>query len=361
MVTNTKIALMYWSTKIGGISTIIPSIVDKMKDRQSTRVYVFLKRRNGKSGLSGKALYHFFSENIYRGHQLRFFLWLLWGLYRTNPDYMVTFLNRFAFVAVLYKLIAWFFGRKPQVIVNQAIVTSAYLQQYEAWYWHSLTKYVFRYADRIIVNARTIRDDLCHNFSVSSDKICYIPSWIKPMNINHTHKTKYDCIFVGRLAPEKGIETVLDTAEMCRKKIRSFSLAIIGDGALRFWMEDAIRKRGLGPCVSYLGYQKNPRRIMQQARLLLLPSYNEGLPMVVLEAYSVGVPVAVTPFLGAEEAVEHNKTGIIVKRSNYPTAVYELLKNETKLSKMGRVGLEKAKKDFSMKNLDRFIEAIFSS
>lgn len=83
--------------------------------------------------------------------------------------------------------------------------------------------------------------------------------------------------------------------------------------------------------------------------------------MVILEAYSAGTPVAVTPFPGAQEAVEHNKTGIIVERSKYPESVYKLLGNNGRLKQMGIAGRQKAKRDFSVKNLDRFIEAIFTA
>ena len=83
--------------------------------------------------------------------------------------------------------------------------------------------------------------------------------------------------------------------------------------------------------------------------------------MVILEGYSVGIPAAVTPFLGANEAVEHNKTGIIVSRRDYSEAVFRLLRDAKKLTGMGKAARLKAKNDFSMKNLDLFVKTIFAT
>ena len=65
--------------------------------------------------------------------------------------------------------------------------------------------------------------------------------------------------------------------------------------------------------------------------------------MVILEGYSVGIPAAVTPFLGANEAVEHNKTGIIVSRRDYSEAVFRLLR-DAKINGYGKSRTIKSKK-----------------
>ncbi|MDP1722375.1 MAG: glycosyltransferase [Candidatus Gottesmanbacteria bacterium] len=362
MKTDVSVAILYWSTKIGGVATIIPSIAARLRQRHATSVSVFLKRRDGIiTRAAERARFHYFSKNTYSGAKIAFMSWLLHNLFIAKPDYILVFLNRFTLVAVLYKLSAALLGRKTVIVIDQAAVLDSYLYQYESWYWKPMMRACFTFVDRIIVNSRAIEKDLNHNFSVSSAKIRLVRSWVVPAKRARTMKKRYDCIFVGRLSPEKGIETLLDTAVYCQTKIPGFSLAIIGDGALKGWMIEDIRKRGLAPNISYLGYQINPRKFMRQASLLLLPSYNEGLPMVILEAYSVGIPVAVTPFLGAGEAVENGKTGIITGRDEYPAAVCRLLGDTKKLADMGRAAHIKAKNDFGMQNLDRFVETIFAT
>lgn len=363
MKTNTSVALIYWDTKIGGVSTSIPSLAARLLRRPSTNVSVFLKRQNTGTHLvtDRQAQYHYFSKNVYSGHKIRFAFWLFYKLLISKPDYIIVFLNRFTLVAVLYQSVSSLFSRKPIIFVGQVVVASAYLRQYESWYWKPILMGCFARVDGIIVNTNAIAEDLCQNFLVPSAKIRLIKNWVTPAPLALLMKKHYDCIFVGRLSPEKGIETILDTVEFCLKKLPGFSLAIVGDGILKDWLLKSIQERGLTHCISFLGYQKNPRTFMQQARLLLLPSYNEGLPMVILEAYSVGVPAVVTPFLGADEAVENGKTGVIAGRSDFPSAVLGLLGNRKKLTGMGKAARTKAKKDFGMQNLDRFVETIFSA
>lgn len=356
------IAILDWGTDIGGISTKLRSLVRRLKTDRSLEVHILLKRKGNTAIKNRKNLtYHFFSQGIYRGKQVQFFLWLFNNLLSIKPDYILVFLNRFGLVGVVYKLVASIMNKTPKVIISQEIVTSLYLRQYESWYWPMITRFVFHQADTIIAVSKAIKEDVHNNFTIPFAKIANIQNWIKPMKIIKFVRKKYDCIFVGRLSPEKGMDTVLDTADYCKKTRGNFSLAIVGDGPLKSWLVETINKRGLASSVAYLGYQKEPRRLIRQSKLLLLPSFNEGLPMVILEAYSVGVPVAVTPFLGAEEAVEHNRTGIIVGREMYPSAVLKLLQNNQKLQQIGRSARKKSERDFSMKNLDRFVETIFNA
>lgn len=356
------IALLYWGNKIGGISSSMPSLIKKLIKDRSLEVHVLLKRKKYSPVIVADNLtYHYFSQNLYRGRRIQFFFWLCKNLFIIKPDYVVTFLNRFGLIGVLYKFLSEFFQKRPRVIIYQPIVTSVYLKQYESLYWNFLTKIIFRHADGIITNSKAVTADLHNHFFIALPKLHCILNWIPEMKTDGNKKKQYDCIFVGRLSPEKGIETLLDTAGYCASKSKNFSLAIVGDGSLKERMLESIDTRGLTPFVHYLGYQQKPYRFIQQSRLLLLPSFNEGLPMVILEAYSMGIPAAITPFIGCHEAVEQNKTGIITKRAQYPQAIYKLLQNRQKLQQMGVNARNKAKKDFSMKNLDRFVETIFNA
>jgi glycosyltransferase involved in cell wall biosynthesis len=171
-------------------------------------------------------------------------------------------------------------------------------------------------------------------------------------------KKKYNAIFVGRLSKEKGLETVLETAEYCSKKISNFKLAIVGSGDMEEWLKEEVKKKKLSKVVLFLGYKSNPRKYIAQAHVLILPSYNEGMPMVVLESYAEKVPVVVTPYEGADEVVLHKRTGIIVKRKFFPNEVFNLLKSLKKRELMGQYGNIFARKYFSPNNIKVFIDTV---
>lgn len=353
-----KLAIIFWDLGIGGVGTRILDIYHRTAIQTKIPAKLFLKRKvPSKCHFPIAARY--FSKQPFLANQFIFLIWLLGSLCFWKPSHVLAFFNRFGLVAVIYKLLCGLLGKNIRVIVNQSVLTSHYLRQYESWYWKYVTKWLFRLADVVIVNSKAIKVDLQTNFGVPQTKIVHIPSWIATKDMKLSTPKKYDAIFVGRLSPEKGIDTLLETAEECSRRLKKFKLLVVGDGALKNWMMREITKRKLRETIEYVGYKSSPTDYMKQAKVLLLPSRNEGLPMVVLEAAAWGVPAIVTPFLGADEAVEDGKTGLIVKRKNYARKVAELLQDLKKLKGLGKNAQYKARTDFSLKNLDRFVDEIF--
>jgi len=107
-------------------------------------------------------------------------------------------------------------------------------------------------------------------------------------------------LFVGRLAEEKGIGTLLDAW----RELADIPLVIIGDGPQRSLVEAYIASAGTA-AVTYHGAQPHEEvlKMMRQARLLVFPSqWYEGFPMTLIEAFASSVPV-VAPNLGAMASI----------------------------------------------------------
>ncbi len=355
-----KAAFLFWHLGIGGVGTRLKDIVEFLNKQENTKVKpILLLKENQREIDFPAASTFYFSEKINTGRKFSFFWWLVLKLLSERPIYVVAFLNRFALVAVIYKLLSLLSGRQVKVVINQTVMVSNYLKQYESFYWRWLIRWSFSWADMVVVNSAAIKKELMGKYRLKPQKIKIIRSWVKIARTEKKIKKKYDAMFVGRLSPEKGIDTLLDTAEILRDRKPSLTMAIVGDGDLRDWLLEELEQRNLTKNVDYLGYKKTPRNLLKKAKLLLLPSRNEGLPMVILEAYSVSVPAIVTPFLGADEVVEDKITGLIVARKNFPRQTAKLLQNKNRLQKMSVQAKRKAKEDFSLKNRDRFIEEIF--
>lgn len=112
-------------------------------------------------------------------------------------------------------------------------------------------------------------------------------------------------LFVGRLAEEKGIHTLL---EACRNS--DMKVVIIGDGPLREVVE---QHAAVNPAIRYLGFQ--PRSVvvetMKKCRALIFPSiWYEGFPMTILEAFSTGTLVIASRLGSMAEVVEDGKNGL---------------------------------------------------
>jgi len=114
-------------------------------------------------------------------------------------------------------------------------------------------------------------------------------------------------IFAGRLTQEKGINTLLAAWEKIGGKI---PLKIVGDGPLASRVVEASRRIS---GVEWLGHK--PRQfvldLMKDAVVLIFPSiWYEGLPMTIIEAYSVSLPVVASNLGGMSSMIGHKRTGL---------------------------------------------------
>jgi len=125
-------------------------------------------------------------------------------------------------------------------------------------------------------------------------------------------------VFVGRLSPEKGIEGLLEALASVRADLRP-RLVLVGDGPLRATLERRIGDLGLRDQVDLLGRLAEAETLKEIAAsdALVLPSFMEGLPIVLMEALSLGVPVIASRVAGIPELVADGETGLLFTPSNW--------------------------------------------
>src|SRR5262249_16902056 len=103
-------------------------------------------------------------------------------------------------------------------------------------------------------------------------------------------------VCVGRLCEQKGQLRLLEALGQLSGKRMPFEMYLAGDGPMRPAIEAAIRRQNLGDKVRITGWLSNEavRRHIKEARALVLPSFAEGLPVVLMEALALGRPVVTT-------------------------------------------------------------------
>jgi glycosyltransferase involved in cell wall biosynthesis len=113
-------------------------------------------------------------------------------------------------------------------------------------------------------------------------------------------------LFVGRLSPEKGVDTLLGAWERLEARL---PLKIVGDGPLR---DRVIGVAGEDPRVEWLGYRPRAEvhALLKDAGVVVLSSLTEGAPLIVLEAMAAGTPVVAADIGAIAEIVEHGRTGL---------------------------------------------------
>jgi glycosyltransferase involved in cell wall biosynthesis len=130
---------------------------------------------------------------------------------------------------------------------------------------------------------------------------------------------KFTFLFVGRILKDKGIYEFVEAAKLLLSRRSDVKFVIVGktgdnnpsavaDEVVSTWVRDNI--------VEFMGHQEDVRPHLLSCDCLVLPSYREGIPRVVLEAGATGRPVIVTNVPGCRQAVVNGQTGLFCEAKN---------------------------------------------
>lgn len=175
-------------------------------------------------------------------------------------------------------------------------------------------------------------------------------------------------LFVGRLVAKKGCHDLVKAMAKVQAAIPDVELIVIGDGPLRLELE-ALAAKSLKH-YNFLGLQtpEEVKRWMNQAQVLVAPSITtkdgdtEGLPMVILEAQSMGLPVISTVHAGIPEAIIDGDTGFLVPEGDMNEIAQRiklLFCNPNYWSDLSYKGREFVCSNFDLQKQTKKLEAIY--
>jgi glycosyltransferase involved in cell wall biosynthesis len=228
---------------------------------------------------------------------------LLWRLRqqlrRSRPDIAQSFL----FHANVVGAVVYPFFRVPLVGAAR-VADPRRLRRWLNWFAASMMK-------KLVCVSRSVAQDCCAYDFVPENKICVIANGIVISNhgpLIHGELSPSDfahkqlgippgvplLLFVGRLDRQKGIDILMERADQLLDELPDYQLVIIGDGPLKIESQQRAACCKNESRIHFTGRRDNVIEWMLSSRLLLLPTRYEGMPNVVLEAMSCGLPVAAT-------------------------------------------------------------------
>jgi glycosyltransferase involved in cell wall biosynthesis len=168
--------------------------------------------------------------------------------------------------------------------------------------------------------------------------------------------------FVGALSERKGLPVLLRALQLLETK--GWRLLVAGDGEERGRYEQAALDMGLGERVRFLGNvpEREVERLLGAVDMLVLPSYMEAMPYVILEAMACALPVVASAIYGITETAVDGETGILVPAGDSERlsgALRALLADDALRRRMGENARKRFEKYFTLdRQIDR-IQAVY--
>ena len=158
---------------------------------------------------------------------------------------------------------------------------------------------------------------------------------------------------VGRLVPEKGLAILLQAIAELRGQQHACELILLGDGPERKALEQLTQELEISDVTRFLGAvgQDEIHQWFDWADLFCLPTFAEGLPVVIMEAMASGVPVVTTRITGIPELIEHGHTGLLVPPGR-PEAIARALLDLSDRDRAAQIAKAAAKRVAELHNID---------
>jgi glycosyltransferase involved in cell wall biosynthesis len=217
--------------------------------------------------------------------------------------------------------------------------------------------FVYRLASKVIVVSRDLHKLLRQRFFLKENQVlripngidtsCYAPDLIERQQIRKTLGfTESEIVvgFSGRLDPIKNLCFLLDIFAYCARSNSHLRLLIVGDGPEKKSIETFCREKNLCNSVVFTGQQDSVLPYLRAMDVFLLTSLREQMPMTVLEAMAVGVPVVATRVGEIPHIVDDGIDGFIrdvnAPVESFAQALFALLPTDRRKN-MGEVARQK--------------------
>lgn len=174
-------------------------------------------------------------------------------------------------------------------------------------------------------------------------------------------------VCVGRLTEQKGQLLLVEAAARLAKEGLDFQIVLVGDGHMRHDIEDRVRSHKLNGHIRITGWMSNAqvRDQIQSARAMVLPSFAEGLPVVIMEAMALHRPVISTYVAGIPELVDPKTTGWLVPPGSLEPLIAAircaLTKPLDELEKMAQAGAQKVGQNHTARNEAQKLAQLFQA
>lgn len=226
-------------------------------------------------------------------------------------------------------------------------------------------RHVLRQADRFIVLGHAQRRYFIDTVWLDPQRVAIVHNAVPaiPPPAPQPENSRCQLLFVGTLIERKGLRDLIEALAQPRVRALPWHLRIVGEGEQHQWA-GLVATHRLDDRVTFAGWVASAgvHQLLEDSDVLVLPSLNEGLPMVILEAMAHGRPVIATPVGSVCDAVEDEVTGLLVAPSDPDAlahALERIIVDKELRSKLGTAGRDLIVERFTISRLNNQLEELF--
>ena len=237
--------------------------------------------------------------------------------------------------------------------MGKRVILHMHAASFHEYYEESTKKeWIFKnvnLCDRLIVLSPWWRDYFV-KFGIEEEKIIMLNNIVSiPDKVEHRKpEMPIRYTFLGHLGKRKGIWDMLDVIDNHKNDLRGKFCLRFGGNGFEDEIKAYIEEHSLQDFVVFEGWVNGEKKaeLLRWADVFMLPSYNEGLPISILEALAYGMPVISTPVGGIPEVVKNSVNGIMVEPGNKVdiwNAIKFYIDNNTAIENEGKNSLKMVK------------------
>lgn len=267
-----------------------------------------------------------------------------------------------------------FYRKIPFILISRLwripVVNHIHGAEFDAFYGQAsdakrrLVRTVYNRCSRLLVLSEEWKERMSR--MVPEERIIVVENYcVIPEAPYDKGRDDRQVIFAGELGVRKGCYDIPDIWERVVKEVPSARLVMAGDGEME-QVKEGFAGRGLLSQVSFPGWVrgKNKARLFERSAVFLFPTYNEGMPMVVLEAMSYGMGIVTTAVGGIPKLIRDGENGCLREPGETEAmaqAVVKFLEDPDSRKACGLSAREYAMRYYSLERHLEKLSAVYES
>lgn len=311
-------------------------------------------------------------REIFIRDDLKALLNLIRLIRREQPDIVHTHTAK---AGTLGRLAAKLTGVRVVIHTFHGHVFHSYFGYLRTKFFLWLERLLAKFTDIIITVGEQQRNEIIGYRIAEPEKVVSIPlgldlkpfvtADVNPQQLRRELNLPPETLLVGivaRLVPIKNHLCFLKAVEIIAHRLDNVRFLIIGDGELRGSLERKTRELNLESRVIFMGFQHSLTKIYAGLDVITLSSFNEGLPVALIEAMAAGTPVVSTDVGGVRDLILDGDNGLLVPSNDHRAladAIHYLLTKPERRKMMGEAGRRKAYPQFDKNRLLEDIDRLY--